>query len=163
LSKKSYLNKTKKENMILNTEMFSEKQNYLMYSLYKSKETELEGKNELTNEEKLQLIQTKSNITIIENYTSRKRAEGIRWSMTSLFQDSGMNPTLILGFYPGSESYNNYGKELVVNVEYSEEDLTRIFESIRNNSPRVTGQLKFKTVPEFIDGELNTGDIYAIQ
>ena len=33
--------------MILNTEMFSEKQNYLMYSLYKSKETELEGKNEL--------------------------------------------------------------------------------------------------------------------
>ena len=149
--------------MLLNRQMFSEKQNYLMYELYKSIESELEGKDILTNEEELKLIQTKSNISAIEQYTRAKRAEGIRWSLTSLFQDSGMNPTLILGFYPGTDSYNTYGKELVVNVEYSENDLIHIFESIKNNSPRVTGQLKFKIVPEFIDAELNTGDIYAIQ
>lgn len=149
--------------MLLNPQMFSEKQNYLMYELYKSIESELEGKDILTNEEELKLIQTKSNISAIEQYTRAKRAEGIRWSLTSLFQDSGMNPTLILGFYPGTDSYNTYGKELVVNVEYSENDLIHIFESIKNNSPRVTGQLKFKIVPEFIDAELNTGDIYAIQ
>jgi hypothetical protein len=149
--------------MLLNPQMFSEKQNYLMYELYKSIESELEGKDILTNEEELKLIQTKSNISAIEQYTRAKRAEGIRWSLTSLFQDSGMNPTLILGLYPGTDSYNTYGKELVVNVEYSENDLIHIFESIKNNSPRVTGQLKFKIVPEFIDAELNTGDIYVIQ
>ncbi|WP_298762008.1 hypothetical protein [uncultured Psychroserpens sp.] len=126
-------------------------------------ENELEEKQDLSEADELKLAQTKTNITAIEQYANAKRAEGIRWSLTSLFQDSGMNPTLILGFYPGSDSYNTYGKELVVNVEYSEADLIHIFESIRDNSPRVTGQLKFKIVPEFIDGELNTGDIYAIQ
>ncbi len=143
--------------------MFTEKQNYLMYELYKTMENELEEKQDLSEADELKLAQTKTNITAIEQYANAKRAEGIRWSLTSLFQDSGMNPTLILGFYPGSDSYNTYGKELVVNVEYSEADLIHIFESIRDNSPRVTGQLKFKIVPEFIDGELNTGDIYAIQ
>jgi len=143
--------------------MFTEKQNYLMYELYKTMDNELEAKENLSDADEVKLTQTKTNITAIEQYANAKRAEGIRWSLTSLFQDSGMNPTLILGFYPGSDSYNTYGKELVVNVEYSEKDLTQIFESIRDNSPRVTGQLKFKIVPEFIDGELNTGDIYAIQ
>jgi hypothetical protein len=149
--------------MIINPNMFTEKQNYLMYELYKTMDNELEAKENLSDADEVKLTQTKTNITAIEQYANAKRAEGIRWSLTSLFQDSGMNPTLILGFYPGSDSYNTYGKELVVNVEYSEKDLTQIFESIRDNSPRVTGQLKFKIVPEFIDGELNTGDIYAIQ
>ncbi|GGW75728.1 hypothetical protein DFQ11_1303 [Winogradskyella epiphytica] len=149
--------------MIINPNMFTEKQNYLMYELYKTMENELEEKQDLSEADELKLAQTKTNITAIEQYANAKRAGGIRWSLTSLFQDSGMNPTLILGFYPGSDSYNTYGKELVVNVEYSEADLIHIFESIRDNSPRVTGQLKFKIVPEFIDGELNTGDIYAIQ
>ncbi|WNW02761.1 hypothetical protein RRF68_04965 [Tenacibaculum sp. HL-MS23] len=149
--------------MIIDTNMFTEKQNYMMYELYKTMENELESKENLTEEKELKLAHTKTNIASIEAYADAKRAEGIRWSLTSLFQDSGMNPTLILGFYPGTYSYNTYGKELVVNVEYSEEDLVHIFESIRDNAIRVTGQLKFKIVPEFIDGELNTGDIYAIQ
>jgi hypothetical protein len=149
--------------MVIDTNMFTEKQNYMMYELYKTMENELESKGNLTAEEELKLAYTKTNIASIEAYTNAKRAEGIRWSLTSLFQDSGMNPTLILGFYPGTDSYNTYGKELVVNVEYSEEDLVHIFESIRNNAIRVTGQLKFKIIPESIDGELNTGDIYAIQ
>jgi hypothetical protein len=143
--------------------MFSETQNYVMYELYKSVENELEEKDNLTDEEQLRLAHTKSNISAIENFSANKRAEGIKWSLTSLFKDSGMNPTLILAFYPGTESYNTYGKELVVNVEYSEEDLKQIFESMRDNLPRVAGQLKFKIVPEFVDAELNTADIFAIQ
>jgi hypothetical protein len=98
----------------------------------------------------------------IEIYSAAKRAEGIKWSLPSLFQDVGMNPTLILVFYPGTESYNLYGKNLVVNVEYNETDLKHIFESICDQALRETGQLKFKKVPVFIDGEVNTGDIFGI-
>ena len=149
--------------MIIDPKMFSEKQNYVMYDLYKTMEKALEAKDNLTGSEEIQLANIKANITEIEHYSIEKRAEGIRWSLTSLFQDSGMNPMLILEFYPGTQSYRTYGKNLVVNVEFSEEDLIHIFESIRNNSLRITGELKFKIVPEFVDGQINTGDIFAIQ
>ena len=149
--------------MIIDPKMFSEKQNYVMYDLYKRMANELEAKGNLTNTEEIKLANIKANIIAIEYYSIEKRAEGIRWSLTSLFQNSGMNPTLILEFYPGTESYRTYGKNLVVNVEFSNEDLIHIFESIRNNSLRVTGELKFKIVPEFVDGQINTGDIFAIQ
>ncbi|MEL1243179.1 hypothetical protein AAEO56_02800 [Flavobacterium sp. DGU11] len=149
--------------MSLNLEMFTEKQVYVMYSLYKSMEVDLESKQNRNGEENARLEMVKTNLSLIEIYAIQKRQEEVRWSLTSLFQSAGMNPTLILEFYPGSESYNTYGKNLVVNVEYSEKDLKHIFESIRDKSPRVTGQLKFKIVPEFIDGEINTGDIFGIQ
>ncbi len=149
--------------MIIDPKMFSEKQNYVMYDLYKKLENELEAKDNLTKTEEIKLANINANIAVIENYSIEKRAEGIRWSLTSLFQDSGMNPTLILEFYPGTQSYITYGKNLVVNVEFNDEDLTHIFENIRNNSIRVTGELKFKIVPEFVDGQINTGDVFAIQ
>ncbi len=149
--------------MIINPNMFSEKQNYVMYELYKSMHRELLEKDVLSVQDEEKLANINTNITVIEHYSIEKRAEGIRWSLTSLFQNAGMNPTLILEFYPGTESYNLYGKNLVVNVEFNEEDLTHIFESIRTNAIRVTGQLKFKIVPEFNDAELNTGDIFGIQ
>lgn len=149
--------------MALNLSSFTEQQIYVMYSLYKSMEMELEAEQNRNDEENTRLEMVKINLGQIEVYSMQKRAEGIRWSLTSLFQSAGMNPTLILEFYPGSESYNRYGKNLVVNIEYNVEDLQHIFESIRDQSPRVTGQLKFKKVPEFIDDELNTGDIFSIQ
>lgn len=149
--------------MIIDPSLFSEKQNYMMYGICKSMQNALQEKENLTNQEQMKLTEIISNSITMENYSVEKRAEGIRWSMTSLFQDSGMNPTLMLEFYPGTQSYNKYGKNLVINVEFSEEDLVQIFESIRNSLPRVTGQLKFKIVPEFEDAELNTGDIFAIQ
>ena len=149
--------------MIINPNMFSEKQNYVMYELYKSMHRELLEKDVLSVQDEEKLANINTNITVIEHYSIEKRAEGIRWSLTSLFQNAGMNPTLILEFYPGTESYNLYGKNLVVNVEFNEEDLTHIFESIRTNAIRVTGQLKFKIVPEFNDAELNTCDIFGIQ
>lgn len=147
----------------MNPNMFPQNQNYVFYELYKRMESELEAKNELSPEEEERLVNVKANFTAIEQYSAEKRAEGIRWSLTSLFQDSGMNPTLILEFHPGTDSYKKYGKNLVVNVEYSDDDLKHIFESIRDNAVRVTGQLKFKTIPENEDGELNTGDIFGIQ
>lgn len=149
--------------MILNFELFTEKQVYTFYPFFKSKEKEIESKSNLTADDEMELAKVKELLEQIEEYTRARRQEGIRWSLTSLFQDSGMNPTLILEFYPGSDSYNLYGKNLVVNVEYNEADLLHIFESIRDQAQRVTGQLKFKSVPNFEDGELNTGDIFAIQ
>lgn len=74
-----------------------------------------------------------------------------------------MNPTLSLEFYPGTESYKKYGRSIEVNVEYSDQDLEYIFTSIKTNAIRVTGQLKFKIMPDSIEGEINTGDIFAIQ
>lgn len=149
--------------MALNLASFTEQQIYVMYSLYKTMEKELESKQNRNDDENARLEMVKINLGQIETYSAQKRAEGIRWSLTSLFQSAGMNPTLILEFYPGSDSYNLYGKNLVINIEYNAEDLQHIFESMRDQSPRVTGQLKFKKVPEFTDGELNTGDIFGIQ
>jgi hypothetical protein len=149
--------------MALNLALFSEKQIYVMYSLYKSMERDLENNQNRSDKEEAKLEMVKISLGQIEIYSAQKRAEGIRWSLTSLFQTAGMNPTLILEFYPGTKSYNLYGQNLVVNVEYNAEDLTHIFESIRDEAPRVTGQLKFKKVPEFTNGELNTGDIFGIQ
>jgi len=150
--------------MALNLETFSEKQIYGIYPLYKSIERDLENIQNRSEEEEAKLEMVKVSLIQIENYSAQKRAEGIKWSLTSLFQKAGMNPTLILEFYPGTESYKIYGQNLVVNVIYSEDDLTHIIESIRNKAPRVTGQLKFKKAPEFTtDGELNTGDIFGIQ
>ncbi len=149
--------------MIIDPKTFPENQNYVMYELYKSMQKDLLDKENLTAQETQKLASINANITVIEHYAIEKRAEGIRWSLTSIFQSTGMNPTLILEFYPGTKSYNNFGKNLVVNVEFSEADLVHIFKSIKNQSPRVTGQLKFKIVPEFTDAELNTGDIFGIQ
>lgn len=149
--------------MILNLNSFTEKQIYVMYELYKNLEKELERKENRNDEENNKLSNTKLNIAQIEVYSAQRRSEGIRWSLTSLFQDAGMNPTLILEFYPGTESYEKYGKNLVINIEYSEDDLKHIFESIQNQSPRVTGIINFKKVPEFTYDQLNTGDIFGIQ
>jgi hypothetical protein len=149
--------------MTLNLALFTEQQIYVMYSLYKSMKKELENNQNRNEEEETRLAMVKVSLGQIEIYSAEKRTEGIKWSLTSLFQSAGMNPTLILEFYPGTESYNLYGQNLVVNVEYSENDLKHIFESIRDQNLRVTGQLKFKKVPEFIAGELNTGDIFGIQ
>lgn len=149
--------------MILNLDSFTEKQIYVMYELYKNIEKELKIKENRSDEENNKLSNIKLNIAQIEIYSAQKRAEGIRWSLTSLFQDAGMNPTLILEFYPGTESYEKYGKNLVVNIEYSEDDLKQIFESIKNQSTRVTGTINFKKVPEYTYDQLNTGDIFGIQ
>lgn len=149
--------------MLLNLNSSTEKDIYVMYAVYKNMEKGLEAKQNRNDEENARLEMVKLNLAQIELYSVQKRAEGIRWSLTSLFQSAGINPTLILEFYPGSESYELYGKNLVVNVEYNADDLQNISESIRDQSPRITGQLKFKKVPEFIEGELNTGDIFGIQ
>ena len=149
--------------MNLNTTMFTEKQNYVMYELYKGLENKLESKDNLDADEQEKLLLYKANLHAIEQYSIIERNKGLRWSLVSLWQDSGMNPTLILEFYPGSDSYMLYGKNLVVNVEYSDEDLTQIFQSMREGAPRVEGILKFKKVPEFTDGSLSTADIFAIQ
>ncbi|MBE8727993.1 hypothetical protein [Flavobacterium hungaricum] len=140
-----------------------EKGIYTLYPMYESLVKDLEAKEFLSDEDQIKLKHFKNNIAAIENYVSDKLQAGIRWSLATLFQEAGMNPTLILEFYPGTKSYKKYGKETVVNVEYTEEDLRQIFESIRNGSPRVTGTLKYKSVPSFQPDELNTGDIFGIQ
>lgn len=122
--------------MIIDPKTFPENQNYVIYEFYKSMQKDLLDKENLTAQETQKLAIINANITAIEHYAIEKRTEGIRWSLTSIFQSTGMNPTLILEFYLGTESYNNYGKNLVVNVEYSEADSVHIFESIRNQSPR---------------------------
>ena len=143
--------------------IFTEIQLYLMYDLFKQKESELENKAELSEREEVELANCKAHMQQILDYSAGIRAQGLKWSLTSLFQDSGMNPTLILHFYPGSDAYNTYGKQAVVNIEYSADDLQQIFVSMRDKLPRVAGQLKVKIVPSFVDAEINTADIFSIQ
>lgn len=99
----------------------------------------------------------------IEEYSKLLRAKGLRWSLPNLFQARGMNPTLILELYPGSEGYKKFGKEIVANVEYSDEDLKFIIESIRDETLKVNSILKFKLVPGFTDQEISTGYIYGVR
>ena len=143
--------------------IFTETQLYLMYDLFKQKESELQNKAVLSEREQIELANCKLHMQQILDYSAGIRAQGLKWSLTSLFQDSGRNPTLILQFYPGSDAYNTYGKQIVANVEYSDEDIHQIFQSMIQNLPRVAGRLKVKIVPSFIDAEINTADIFAIQ
>lgn len=149
--------------MALDYTNFNEKAVYTLYQVYDSIVKEFERKEILDADERVKLANAKQAVNEIEEYTKAKRAEGLRWSLPSLFQANPSNRTLILELYPGSDGYKKYGKEVVDNIEYDEEDLRFIIESIRNKAPRVVSTLKFKIVPEFTDETLSTGDIFGIQ
>lgn len=149
--------------MVIDFKNTSEKQIYIMYSLYRVMEEELESIQNRNEEETKRLGMVRHNIEQIEAYSAQKRSEGIRWSLTGLFREAGMNRILTLEFYPGTESYNLYGQKLLVKVEYSDDDLRRILQSMHNGYPEVTGRLKFKKIPGFTDGELDSRDIFGIQ
>lgn len=136
---------------------------YTIYESYKSMEKVLESKNNLSDADQIKLADIQHELQAIEEYTTAKRAEGLRWSLVSLFQTRAMNPTLILTFYPGSESYRKFGKTIVVNVQYTDDDLTHIFQNMRNGAPKVISQLNFLLVPDFTPDQLSTADIFTIQ
>ena len=136
---------------------------YALYDMFKTKEQYLEAKPDLNGNEIVELENCKQNLLIIETYARSKRLEGVRWSLISLFKLKGFNPTLILNFYPGSDSYFKYGKTIAINVRFSKEDLEYILPNLKQEVPKVAGNLKFQLSPDFNDGELNTADIYSVQ
>lgn len=149
--------------MAIDIHSLTESAVYTIYDMYKTIEKDLEAKDELLDNDLAKLVNCKENLKTIEDYTTAKRAEGLRWSLVSLFQSKGMNPTLILEFYPGSDSYIKYGKTIVANVEYTDADLKHIFENMRDGAPRVISQLNFQLVPAFTPDQLSTADIFTIQ
>jgi hypothetical protein len=136
---------------------------YSIYPNYEARAKLLSSKILLSEEESALLINLKTMMSDIEEYSARKRSQGTTWSLISLFKLKGVNPTLILHFYPGSDSYYKYGSTATVNVEFSQEDLEYIIPNLYKEVPKIAGMLKFKLVPEFTDDELNTGDIYTVQ
>ncbi|WP_409415929.1 hypothetical protein [Flavobacterium sp. PS2] len=147
--------------MPINLSDFPEKTIYTMYYLHYTTAKALESKPQLNDEEILQLDSARAAMHTIEIYSANKRSEGFAWSLPSLFQFKGWNPTFTLEFYPGTESYEKYGKTLVVNVRYSEEDLKYIIETLRTNGPRINSKLKVLKIHDFTEDEINTGDIYT--
>ena len=149
--------------MAFDINLLSESAVYTIYDMYKTMEKDLEAKQELLDDDLIKLVNCKENLKTIEDYTNAKRAEGLRWSLVSLYNDSGADPTLILNLYPGSVAYNKYGKTIVANIEYSEEDMRLIMQNNYEGAPKFASQLKFKIVPDFTDCEISTADIFSIQ
>ena len=148
--------------MPIDLSSFPEKSVYVMYFLHYTTVKDLESKPNLNDSQVLGLEGARAAMHSIEVYTAKIRSKGYAWSLPSLFQFKGFNPTLTLEFYPGTESYHKYGKILVVNVNYSEDDLKYITETIRNGGPRINSKLKVLRIHDMIEDEVNTGDIYTV-
>jgi len=56
----------------------------------------------------------------------------------------GINPILIIRFYPGSESYKKFGESIHLDIRFTEHDLASIIKCLIANKPKTAGALKFK-------------------
>lgn len=135
---------------------------YTLYDVFKSMYDELLQKAERTENDETQLNNLKVQLGVIEEFSKIKMAERLHWTKEEILKNYGHKPTLIISFHPGSEGYFNYGKELVANVEFTEEELLELFENIRNNVERKAGIVNFKKVPEMENGKFSTYDIFEI-
>jgi hypothetical protein len=146
--------------MVLN--LLDEEQVYNLYEICKRSVVELEREKLLNQMESIKLQHFKTRMAEIEEYASTKRNEGIRWTITKLLKQWGLNPILELDFYPGSNSYKKYGKVLVVIIEYSATDVKQMFESLENKTVATPGLIKCKIMPDFDKHEmLDTADIFG--
>ena len=99
---------------------------------------------------------------MIEKWAQSKMEEKLHWTKEEILLNYGNTPTLIITFHPGSDGYKNYGKEVVANVDFTNEELLELFQKIQNKAERTAGIVNFKKVPEMTDGQLSTYDIFEI-
>ncbi|MBP1222674.1 hypothetical protein [Flavobacterium sp. 1355] len=148
--------------MSLNLNLFDEEHVYNLYELYKHSVEELQTNKLLTQVQSIKLQTFKKRMAEIEDHASTKRNEGNRWTTTTLLKQWGLNPTLVLVFYPGSNSYKKYGQTVVANIEYNATDVKQMFESMENKLPATPGLIKCKFMPDFDEHEmLDTADIFG--
>src|SRR4051812_46365571 len=105
---------------------------YILYEVYKNLENSLENKIDKTQDEFAKLRSVKIEIQTIEQWAKQKMLANLHWTSEEIFQRYGHQPTLIIEFHPGSTGYKNFGKEVVGNVEFSDEELLVLLTNIKD-------------------------------
>lgn len=147
---------------IIDINSFEQGQLYMMYDMYKSMEIRLDKKKDKTEEELKNLEFLKFQLLEIEKWANQKLNEKLHWTKEELLLNYGHRPTLIISFHPSTESYKKFGKEIVADIEFTEEELLEMMTNIQNKAERKSGRVKFKTVSESIAEELDTLEIFEI-
>ena len=135
---------------------------YTLFEVYNSMFDRLSEKAKKTAADDAELSALKLQLNNIEEWARKKMAERLHWTKEEILLNYGNTPTLIISFHPGSDGYLNYGKKLVANIEFSEEELLELFQNIQNKVERKAGIVKFQKVPEMENGEFSTYDIFEI-
>jgi hypothetical protein len=135
---------------------------YMMYDMFRSMKENLESKEELSEEEEQKLKQLEAQLLHIEHWANSKLNEKLHWTKEEILKNYGHKPTLIINFHPSTESYNKYGKEIVANIEFKEDELLEMFTNIQNKVERKSNIVSFKVVPENTDGTFETKEIFEI-
>jgi hypothetical protein len=135
---------------------------YTIYEVYKSMFDKLEQQENKSEADKKKLGILGLQLKMIEKWAQTKMAEKLHWTKEEILLNYGNTPTLIVTFHPGSDGYNNYGKEVVANVDFTNEELLELFQNIQNKAERTAGIVNFKKVPEMTDGQFSTYDIFEI-
>lgn len=135
---------------------------YMLYEVYKNLENELGNNANKTPEEITKLTSVKEEIGIIEAWASQKMQSDLHWTREEILLRWGHQPTLIIEFHPGSNGYEIFGKEVVGNVEFSQEELIELLTNIQNKIARAPGNIRFKKIPELTPHEISTADIFEL-
>jgi len=135
---------------------------YMLYQIFKNIESDLEQKGERSLEQNQKLANTKAQLLIIETWANNKMAENLHWTKEEILLKFGHQPTLIMEFHPGSAGYKLFGKEVVGNVEFSDEELTDALLNIQNKTERKASTIRFKRIPEMTEHEISTEDLFQL-
>ena len=135
---------------------------YTIYEVYKSMLEEIEQKEDKSEEDKKKQGILGLQIEMIEKWAKNKMDERLYWTKEEILLKYGNTPTLIITFHPSSDGYNNYGKEVVANIDFTNDELLELFQNIRNKTERTAGIINFKKVPEMTDEQFSTYDIFEI-
>lgn len=135
---------------------------YMLYEVYKNLENDLENKANKTPVDIVKLASVKAEISTIEIWAKQKMLTGLHWTSEEILLRYGHQPTLIIEFHPSSIGYMTFGKEVVGNVEFSQDELVQLLSNIQNKVERKAGQIKFKKIPELTDHKVSTADIFQL-
>lgn len=135
---------------------------YTLYEAFKNVEERLSQKQEKSELDNLKLNQARTQLFVIEQWIKSKIATDIHWTSEDILSRFGHRATLIFEFHPGSESYKIFGKEIVGNLEFNEEELLELLMNIHNKIQRQVGKIRFKLIPDLTIHEISTADIFQL-
>jgi hypothetical protein len=141
--------------------LLPEEEIYDFYKTYKIIENTISKKQIITVQDNIELKDCRSSLQSIEKYSLIKRSQGNNFSPASLFTKMGINPILIIRFYPGSESYKKFGESIHVDIRFTQHDLASIIKCLIANKPKTAGALKFKFAFGSVYEKLCSSDIYG--
>ena len=133
---------------------------YMMYEMFKSIKQNLENKGNLSEVEEQKIKHLEAQLLHIEQWANVKLNEKLHWTKEEILINYGHKPTVIINFHPSTESYKKFGKEIVANIKFTDEELLELFSNIQNKTERKSSVVNFTLIPDNIDGTFETKDIF---